>query len=166
MEIVIISGLSGSGKSQAANALEDLGYYTVDNLPAEMMVKFAEFCVSAGGRYNRVALVYDIRAGEPFTGLMDTLTQIRSLGVTPIQWNVDSLDWKELPADEITARVTGKVVPGSIVLFHNAGLHTPEALPAILDWLRANGYKAVPVSELLLTGDTAIDHTGKQYAAR
>ena len=82
MEILVISGLSGSGKSQAASYLEDIGYYTVDNLPAEMMVKFAEFCVSAGGRYNRVALVYDIRAGEPFTGLMDTLTQIRSLGVS------------------------------------------------------------------------------------
>ena len=76
------------------------------------------------------------------------------------------MDWKELSADEITQRVTSKVVPGSIILFHNAGLHTPEALPAILDWLAANGYKAVPVSELLLKGDTAIDHTGKQYTAR
>ena len=82
MEILIISGLSGSGKSQAASFLEDIGYYTVDNLPAEMMVKFAEFCVAAGGHYDRVALVYDIRAGEPFSGLVDVLAQIRAMGVT------------------------------------------------------------------------------------
>ena len=82
MEILIISGLSGSGKSQAASYLEDIGYYTVDNLPAEMMVKFAEFCVASGGHYDRVALVYDIRAGEPFTVLVETLDQIRAIGVT------------------------------------------------------------------------------------
>lgn len=82
MEILIISGLSGSGKSQAATYLEDIGYYTVDNLPAEMMVKFAEFCVASGGHYDRVALVYDIRAGEPFTQLVETLGRIRAIGVT------------------------------------------------------------------------------------
>ena len=82
MEILVITGLSGSGKSQAASYLEDMGYYTVDNLPAEMMVKFAEFCVSAGGRYDRVALVYDIRAGEPFAGLTEVMTRIRAMGVT------------------------------------------------------------------------------------
>ena len=82
MEILIISGLSGSGKSQAASYLEDIGYYTVDNLPAEMMVKFAEFCVASGGHYDRVALVYDIRAGEPVTVLVETLDQIRAIGVT------------------------------------------------------------------------------------
>ena len=48
MEILIISGLSGSGKSRAAAFLEDAGYYTVDNLPAEMMLRFADFCAAAG----------------------------------------------------------------------------------------------------------------------
>ena len=52
MEILIITGLSGGGKSRAASYLEDIGYYTVDNLPAEMMVKFADFCAGSpdGGR--------------------------------------------------------------------------------------------------------------------
>ena len=59
MEILIISGLSGGGKSRAASFLEDIGYYTVDNLPAEMMMKFAGFCAASSGRYDRVALVYD-----------------------------------------------------------------------------------------------------------
>lgn len=82
----------------------------------------------------------------------------------------DSLDWKELPASEITRRVTSKVQPGSIVLFHNAAKHTPEALPTILEKLTADGYKIVPISQLILRGqcdkDYTIDHTGKQYVAQ
>ena len=59
-------------------------------------------------------------------------------------WDVDSLDWKDLSASEITKRVTSKVQPGSIVLFHNAALHTPEALPDILQTLLQDGYTFVP----------------------
>ena len=74
----------------------------------------------------------------------------------------DSLDWKGIGADEIAKRVTGKVQCGSIILFHNAGEHTPEALPAILDYLLGEGYTLVPISEILLSGETYMDHTGKQ----
>ena len=81
LEILIISGLSGAGKSRAAVCLEDSGYYIVDNLPAEMMVKFAEFCAAAGGRYDRLAFVYDVRAGEPFTRLLQVVDQLRGLGL-------------------------------------------------------------------------------------
>lgn len=63
------------------------------------------------------------------------ISTIRSIGMEPIQWDVDSLDWKELPAGEITKRVVSRVGPGSIVLFHNAALHTPEALPGIIQSL-------------------------------
>ncbi len=80
-------------------------------------------------------------------------------------WDVDSLDWKDLSGSEITKRVTSKVQPGSIVLFHNAALHTPEALPAIIEYLIADGYDIVPVSELLLQGEYTIDHTGRQIPA-
>ncbi len=80
MEILIISGLSGSGKSRAATFLEDIGYYIVDNLPAEMMLKFANFCTASGGRYDRVALVYDVRAGEPFQRLVDVMDKLRRKG--------------------------------------------------------------------------------------
>lgn len=80
MEILIISGLSGSGKSRAATFLEDIGYYIVDNLPAEMMLKFANFCTASGGRYDRVALVYDVRAWEPFQRLVDVVDKLRRKG--------------------------------------------------------------------------------------
>ena len=73
----------------------------------------------------------------------------------------DSLDWKEYDAPTIFDRVTTSVASGSIVLFHNAALHTPEALPDIIEYLLANGYRIVPVSELLLQGDYELDHTGR-----
>ena len=79
-------------------------------------------------------------------------------------WDRDSLDWKGISAAEITKRVTGKVSPGSIVLFHNAGEHTPEALPEILRWMRQEGYEIVPISEILLDGEYTIDHEGRQHA--
>ncbi len=87
---------------------------------------------------------------------------VRDSGMTAIQWDVDSLDWKGISADEIQRRVLKNVKPGSIVLFHNAAEHTPEALPGILESLQAEGYRIVPVSELLLQGDYTIDHTGRQ----
>ncbi len=90
------------------------------------------------------------------------ITAVRSIGVEPIQWSVDSLDWKGLSASEITQRVLQNVQPGSIVLFHNAAEHTPEALPGILAALQKDGYTIVPISELLLDGETFIDNTGMQ----
>jgi len=91
---------------------------------------------------------------------------IRSQGMEPIQWDVDSLDWKGYDAATITERVTSKVCPGSIVLFHNAAEHTPEALPGILDYLLGQGYEVVPISELIIQGDYTMDHTGRQCPAK
>ena len=93
------------------------------------------------------------------------ISAIRAIGMEPIQWDVDSLDWKDLSADEIYRRVTGKVQPGSIILFHNAGQNTPQALPDILEYLLGEGYAIVPVSEILLEGEYTIDHEGRQWPA-
>ena len=87
---------------------------------------------------------------------------VSSIGMQTIQWDVDSLDWKDLSAAEITRRVLDRVSPGSIVLFHNAAKHTPEALPGIIEHLQAEGYTIVPVGELLLPGETRINHEGRQ----
>lgn len=81
MEILVISGLSGSGKSRVAAYLEDIGYYIVDNLPTEMMVVFADFCAASKGRYDRVALVYDVRSGEPAQKLIDALERMKGAGI-------------------------------------------------------------------------------------
>ena len=85
-----------------------------------------------------------------------------STEITPIGWSVDSLDWKDLSAAEISKRVLGGASSGSIVLFHNAAKHTPEALPTIVEGLLAEGYSIIPVSEILLQGEYMIDHTGRQ----
>lgn len=81
MEILIISGLSGGGKSKAASFLEDMGFYIVDNMPAAMILKFAEFCAGVSGRYDRVALVYDVRTASSFTELFDVLDKLKSMGL-------------------------------------------------------------------------------------
>ena len=67
-----------------------------------------------------------------------------------------------MSASEITQRVIKGVKSGSIVLFHNAAKHTPEALPGIIESLIAAGYTMIPVSEIILKGEYTIDHTGRQ----
>ena len=102
----------------------------------------------------------------PFGEYDDRLVQTaEEEGYTVIQWDVDSLDWKDLSASEIALRVTGRVRPGSIILCHNNGLHTAEALPAILDALQNGGYTFVPVGELLLEGEYTVDAQGRQRPA-
>ena len=70
MYFLIVSGMSGAGKSRAVATLEDLGYYCVDNLPISLIPRFAEICLAATERYERVALVTDVRAGGDFQQLM------------------------------------------------------------------------------------------------
>lgn len=79
MEFVIITGLSGAGKSQASKFLEDTGFYTVDNIPPEFMPRFAEFCIHANGRYDRVALVSDVRSGDRFDPLLEALDELEAM---------------------------------------------------------------------------------------
>lgn len=92
------------------------------------------------------------------------INAVNSIGMTAVQWDVDSLDWKGLSAGEIQNRVLDKVQAGSIVLFHNAAENTPEALPGIIESLLADGYTIVPVSQILLKGDCIIDNSGRQCA--
>ena len=80
MEFIIISGLSGAGKSKAASFLEDMGFYVVDNMPAPLIPKFAELCMAGPGRYDRVALVTDIRGGQTFDGLFAALEELHRMG--------------------------------------------------------------------------------------
>ena len=76
MQFVIISGMSGAGKSKAASDLEDLGFYCVDNMPAEMIPQFAQLCLATKGRYEKVALVTDIRASMTFDSLFQSLQKL------------------------------------------------------------------------------------------
>ncbi len=79
MEFVIISGLSGAGKSKTASILEDIGFYVVDNLPAPLIPGLAQLCMAREKEYDRVALVCDIRGGQSFDGLFDALEALKEL---------------------------------------------------------------------------------------
>lgn len=80
MYFLIVSGMSGAGKSRAVATFEDLGYYCVDNLPIALIPRFAEICLAATERYERVALVTDVRAGGDFQQLFDSLDSIKNMG--------------------------------------------------------------------------------------
>ena len=82
MEFLIVTGLSGAGKTQAANFLEDLDYYCVDNMPAALLKPFAEFCLATQGRFKKVALVTDVRAQENFDELFQALESLRDMDCT------------------------------------------------------------------------------------
>ena len=89
------------------------------------------------------------------------ITTARAQGFVPIQWSVGSLGWKIRGAQEIITRAT-KVKSGDIVLFHNDSQYILDALPAVLKYYAENGYSVVPISEILLTGETTIDIQGRQ----
>lgn len=83
-------------------------------------------------------------------------------GVFVIQWDVDSLDWKDLSSAQIYQRVTERVKNGSIVLFHNNGIHTADALPRIIDKLKNDGYEFVKVGDLIYRDNYKIATDGRQ----
>ncbi|MFL0268991.1 RNase adapter RapZ [Candidatus Clostridium radicumherbarum] len=77
MRFVIVTGLSGAGKTQAIRCLEDLGYFCVDNLPATLIPKFAEACYQTEGKIDKIALVIDIRGGQFFDDLFVSLNYLK-----------------------------------------------------------------------------------------
>jgi UPF0042 nucleotide-binding protein len=81
MEFCIVSGLSGAGKSRVANILEDLDFYCVDNMPVVLMPIFAELCMATKGRYDKVALVTDVRGVDDFSQLFTALDRLQEMGV-------------------------------------------------------------------------------------
>jgi peptidoglycan-N-acetylglucosamine deacetylase len=87
----------------------------------------------------------------------------RELGYFTVQWNVDSLDWKPgISQQEILGRINSRIKPGSIILFHNDTVHTAKLLPSIISSLKKDGYRLVPVSQLILRKDFTIDVDGRQ----
>lgn len=100
----------------------------------------------------------------PYGEYNDTVVKVsREEGYECVQWNVDSLDWKNLGTENMVKQCTKSVNPGDIVLFHNDSKYILEALPRILEYYTQAGYKIIPVSQLLLQGETWIDHAGQQH---
>lgn len=89
---------------------------------------------------------------------------VQSTGHYAIQWDVDSIDWKEHGPSIEYNRVIKNVKPGSIILFHNTAKYTPETLPQVIDRLKKEGYSLVKISDLIYKDNFYIDASGKQIA--
>lgn len=102
--------------------------------------------------------------GDYDDGLIKTASEE---GYYTIQWDVDSLDWRDLSATDIAMRVINRVNKnGSIILMHNNGLHTAEAVPIIIETLKNKGYTFVPIGELILRENYTIAPDGRQQAIK
>ncbi len=153
---------------ESVRALHDAGHEVMNHsddhahfskLSAQQIVENVSAC---NDKIESVTGVRPTLFRCPYGEYDDHVVQsLTDMGMYTIQWDVDSLDWKDLSASEILSRVKKGVQPGSIVLFHNAAKHTPEALSGVIEYLLAEGYEIVPVSELLLEGEYEMDHTGR-----
>lgn len=100
----------------------------------------------------------------PFGEYSDkVITSADSLGLFSVQWDIDSYDWKNIPATSIIQRVTTKAKPGSIVLMHNNSDYILNVLPVVLQILKERGYTFKRVSDLIYKENYKIDNNGTQY---
>lgn len=118
MEILIISGLSGGGKSRAASFLEDMGFYIVDNIFAGMILKFAEFCSAGSGRYNRVAWCTMCAPPTPSMNFWRSCPPCASGNIT-----VPFCSWRRMwiPSSSATRRPAGCTPPGPVRFLGSCG---------------------------------------------
>ncbi len=99
----------------------------------------------------------------PFGAYNDNVIQVaRELGYYTIQWDIDSLDWKEFGVEPVVDRVVKNVSSGSIVLFHNNAKYIKEYLPIVIERLQSKGFEIVPISELIYKDNFEMDNNGRQ----
>ncbi len=136
---------------------------THPHMPLLSKEKMVEELRSSSNAIEKATGVRPTLFRPPFGDYNDALVSVcREESLYPIQWDVDSLDWKDLSANQIGARVVGGVKSGSIILCHNNGKHTAEALPYIFSTLQNKGFSFVPIGELIYKDHYTVDHTGKQ----
>ncbi len=114
MRFVIITGLSGAGKSQAVKYMEDFGFYCIDNLPPTLIPKFAELCHQSQQTLEKVALVIDIRGGMFFDDLSSSLENLEKLGYKYEILFLDASDSTLIKRFKETRRTHPLLADGSI----------------------------------------------------
>lgn len=125
--------------------------------------KIAEELNSTGEEIFKITKEKPFLFRPPYGDYNDTVIQeAKENGYYTIQWDVDSIDWKELGVESVVDRVTRNIKPGSIVLFHNNAKYVKEYLPLVLERLIDDGYEIVPISELIHKEDFEMDNTGRQ----
>ena len=152
-----VKALSAAGH-EIQNHSDTHPYLT--KLSRDQVIKEIESC---NQKIEKITGVKPTLLRAPYGDYNNTVIEaVESLGMYTIQWDVDSLDWKDHSAKQITQKVTEKAKSGSIVLFHNDAKHTPEALPTILEKLQTDGYEIVPISQLIYKDGYEIKHDGTQ----
>lgn len=154
---------------ESVKALSDAGHEVMNHsathphmpdLSAEQMTAEVQSC---NEKIKAITGVQPTLFRPPYGDYNDTVVStMRSIGMYSIQWDVDSLDWKNPAPSEITNRVVQNAQNGSIILFHNAAVNTPAALPDVIEGLKAKGFSFLPVSKLIYTENYTMDHTGRQ----
>lgn len=114
MRFIIITGLSGAGKSQAIKYMEDFGFYCIDNLPPTLIPKFAELCHQSQGTFDKIALVIDIRGGMFFDDLSSSLEDLEKLGYKYEILFLDASDATLIKRFKETRRAHPLLADGSI----------------------------------------------------
>lgn len=94
----------------------------------------------------------------------DVVKSVNGCNMYCVQWDVDSLDWKDPTPEQITQNICSKIKNGSIILMHNGAKNTPEALPKVIEGIKEKGYEIVPISQILLDGEYYTDVEGKMCA--
>ncbi|MDR7415024.1 MAG: RNase adapter RapZ [Armatimonadota bacterium] len=141
MQFVIITGLSGAGKSTAVHVFEDMGYFCVDNLPPVLVPRFAELVSRSHGRVDRVAVVMDIRSGEFFDEIEDAL---RALDERRLPYRVLFLD----ASDEVLVRRFKETRRKHPLAPSGSVLEGIQAERRRLETLRERAHKIVDTSTL------------------
>ena len=155
---------------ESVKALSDAGHQiqnhsnTHPHMPQLSREQMRDEIESCNKKIAEVTGVTPTLLRPPYGDYDNALIEVMdSLKMHTIQWDVDSLDWKDSATpDSICKRVTSKVKNGSIVLFHNDADHTPEALPTILKCLKDEGYEFVFISDLIYKDNYEIKHDGTQ----
>ena len=154
---------------ESVKALHDAGHEIMnhsDNHPYFTKLSAEQIKIQLNTCNEKIAAITGVTPilfRPPYGDYNDSVVAtVRECGMYCIQWDVDSLDWKDPTPDQICQRVLKRVQPGSIVLFHNAAKNTPAALPSVIEGLIQQGYSMVPVSQLILRDNFTMDHTGRQ----
>ncbi len=121
------------------------------------LIRTEELIKNATGRSSKV---FRPPFGEYSNTLINTCEE---LGYYPIQWSIDSHDWMDVSSDYIVKKVLNNISPGDVILMHNNGEYTPQALRRIIPELKRRGYQIVPISKLIYKNNYYIEsHTGIQ----
>lgn len=156
---------------ESVKALADAGHAIMNhsdthpNLPKLSREEIRAEIRACNNKIEKITGVRPNLLRPPYGDYNNTLLEIiEEEKMYGIQWDVDSLDWKNLNAEDIQTRVLSGVTNGSVILFHNAAMNTPAALPGIIEKLQANGYELVTVNDLIYKENYTLDHTGRQIS--